>query len=410
MKTIKGIVALALAFGMLLSLSCGKSQSTETTATAEETYEEKDEQGLTASDRAFLDRYLADYEKGKFIGEKLFDYERFDEFVKDFEYKGLKYPADPMIEIEVTDEDVDSYLTLFLLASSVSDDQYENITDGTVQKYDVVVVDFRGLVDGKESDGTTATDQSLVIGSDTYIDGFESGLVGKKVGEEVRLDLKFSPYYQSAEVAGKDVVFYVTIKEIQRPAIPELTVDVLNEYYQTEFKTVEEAKEWFKQALASNEKSQVYSTLSAYLQNKILDSMEVVQYPEKELGHYSDHFMKYHEEMKGDQDWGTYCAETLGSSYEELQEEAELYATEQIKSLLMAHCIALKEELTCTTDQIRAFIEGFYITQNSDGYYSDLQSMVEECSELYGADYFESQVIGAMVSEKIIEYAVKEAI
>ena len=185
---------------------------------------------------------------------------------------------------------------------------------------------------------------------------------------------------------------------------------MLNEYYQTEFKTVEEAKEWFKQALGTKERNQSYSALSAYLQNKLLDKIEVVQYPDKEMTHYCDHFMKYHEQMKGDADWEVYCSESLGTSYEGLQKESEVYAKEQIKSLLMAHYIAKAEELTCTTDQIRAYIEGFYVAQNADGYYPDLESMVEECTELYGADYFESQVIGAMVSEKIIEYAVKEAV
>ena len=410
MKRMKAIFAFSMAILMLFSAACGKEEPATETETAEEVQTEKDEQGLTAADRAYLDSYLADYESGKFDGGKLFDYEHFTEFVKDFEYKGLKYPEDPMIEVNVTDEEVDAYLTLFLLASSVPDEQYSDITDGAVQKYDVVEIDFRGLVDGKETEGTTATGQTLVIGSNTYIDGFESGLVGKKAGEEVRLDLKFSPYYQASDVAGKDVIFYVTVNKIQRPAIPELTVDVVNEYYQTEFKTVEEAKEWFKQALATKERNQSYSALSAYLQNKLLDKIEVLQYPDKEMAHYCDHFIKYHEQMKGDADWEAYCSESLGTSYEGLQKESETYAKEQIKSLLMAHYIAKAEELTCTADQIRAYIEGFYVAQNADGYYPDLKSMVEECTELYGADYFESQVIGAMVSEKIIEYAVKEAV
>lgn len=410
MKRIKALFALLMAFVMLLSVSCGKAENSTETETAEGNDTEKDEQGLTGADRAFLDQYLADYDAGKFDGEKLFDYEHFTEFVKDFEYKGLTYPEDPMIEVNVTDEDVDAYLTLFLLASSVSDEQYRDITDGTIQRYDVVEVDFRGLVDGKESDATTATDQSLVIGSDTYINGFESGLIGKKAGEEVRLDLKFSPYYHALDVAGKDVTFYVTIKKIQRPEIPELTADLINTYYQTEFKSVEEAREWFKQILATQERNKSYSALAAYLQNKILDKIEVVQYPDKELEHYTKHFMSYHEQLKGDTDWEVYCSENLATSYEGLQKEAETYAKEQIRSLLMAHYIAKAEGITCTSDQIRAYIEGFYISQNTDGYYPDLKSMVEECTELYGADYFESQVVGAIVSEKIIEYAVKEAI
>ncbi len=408
MKKITAVTALLLAFVMLLT-ACGK-EAPETVTEPEEENASQSSAELTDADRKYLKEYLANYAEGKFEGKKLFEYENFTEFVKPFAYKGLTYPADPMIDATVTDEEVDDYLTLFLLATKVSDDQYQTLTQGVVQKYDVATIDFRGLVDGKESDNTNGTDQELVIGSGTYMDGFESGLVGAKVGEEVRLDLKFSPYYGAQDVAGKDVTFYVTVKQIQRPTIPALSVEVVNEYYKTQFTTVEEAKAWFKEALGVQEKNSVYSILSAYLQEKIMDSLEVVEYPQPEIDHFSSLYMLQHEMAKGDKDWEAYCSETLGTSYEQLQKDAEEYAKENVKPLLMMYYIEKEEGLTCTTEQIGSFIEGFYTSQNSDGYYSNLRTMVAECTEFYGADFFEQQVLGAMASEKIIEYAVKEAV
>ena len=97
-------------------------------------------------------------------------------------------------------------------------------------------------------------------------------------------------------------------------------------------------------------------------------------------------------------------------SYEELKGQAEFSAQEEIKPTLMMYYVAKAEGLTCTTEQLSSYIEGFYTTQNSDGYYKNLQTMIEQCTEFYGAGFFEEQVLGAMVSEKLIEYAVKEAV
>ncbi|MBE6711937.1 MAG: hypothetical protein E7580_00290 [Ruminococcaceae bacterium] len=424
MKKIKALSALLLAFLMLVLSACGEEKVQKNTAepkkekatvaTAEKKTEAEAEQNgveLTEADREYLKNYLANYEAGIFEGEKFFEYQRFTEFIAPFEYKGLTYPDDPMLQAEVTDEEVDDYLTLFFLSAAVNDDQYKELSEGVVQKYDLLTLDYRGEIDGVVADNTVGTDEELLIGSGSYIDGFESGLIGKKLGEEVRLDLKFSPYYGSKDVAGKDVTFYVTIKKILRPEIPEFSLDLINEYYETEFTTVEEAKVWFKDALEVKSKNQRYSLLSTYLQQKMMEDLKVVQYPEKELEHYVDHFVAYYESVKGeDTDWNVYCSETLGLSYEDFMKEAEVYAKEQILPLLMIFHIANEEGITCTSDQISAFIEGLYTTQNAEGYYPNLEAMVKECTELFGANYFETQVIGAMVSEKIVEYAVKEAV
>ncbi len=406
MKKNIALTALILAFVMLLS-SCAQEAAEPTTEAGQET---ASFQGLTDQDREYLKNYLLDYEAGKIEGKILFDYEDFTKFIKPFTYKGLTYPEDSMIRVEVTDEEVDEYLTLFFLATQVSDEQYETLSEGVVQKYDLTVIDFRGVVDGKESENASGTDQELMIGSGSFIDGFESGLVGAKIGEEVRLDLKFSPYYGAKEMAGKDVTFFVTVKSIQRAAIPEFSLDVINQYHDTEFKTLEETKAWFKEELQVQAKQNSYSSLSAYLQEKILAGLEVIQYPDDELEHFSSLYLLRHEMAKADADWETYCSENLGISYEQLQEEAQTYAKEQIKPLLMMYYIEKEEGLSCTTAQLGAFIEGFYTSQNTDGYYSKLEDMIKDCAEFYGADFFEQQVIGAMASEKIIEYAVKEAV
>ena len=126
MKRCKVLTALVLACLMLLT-ACGKKAAEETVTTQEIPTAQVSALEITEADRAYLKTYLADYEAGKFDGEKLFEYQRFTEFVEPFNYKGLTYPADPSVEVQVTEEDVDSYLTKFLLATLVSDDQYVEV-------------------------------------------------------------------------------------------------------------------------------------------------------------------------------------------------------------------------------------------------------------------------------------------
>ena len=78
------------------------------------------------------------------------------------------------------------------------------ITSRAVKEGDVADIDFEGKKDGVAFDGGTAQDSYLEIGSDSFIDGFEDGLIGKKVGEKVKLNLTFPENYQNTELAGQD--------------------------------------------------------------------------------------------------------------------------------------------------------------------------------------------------------------
>ncbi len=89
--------------------------------------------------------------------------------------------------------------------------------DATVQKGDTADIAYVGKVDGKEFDGGSSDSYNLVIGSGTFIDGFEDGVIGMKTGETKDLNLKFPDSYQSTDLAGKDVVFTVTVNAFTRP-------------------------------------------------------------------------------------------------------------------------------------------------------------------------------------------------
>lgn len=112
---------------------------------------------------------------------------------------------------QVTDDDVQ---TAIMAETAVTMDD----PDATVQKGDTADIAYVGKVDGKEFDGGSSDSYNLVIGSGTFIDGFEDGVIGMKTGETKDLNLKFPDSYQSTDLAGKDVVFTVTVNAFTRPA------------------------------------------------------------------------------------------------------------------------------------------------------------------------------------------------
>ena len=99
--------------------------------------------------------------------------------------------------------------------------------EGKVEEGNTAVIDFEGYVDGEKLDGGTGANYPLEIGSHTFIPGFEEGVVGMEVGETKTLNLKFPEEY-TKELAGKEVKFDVTLREIKERVLPELN----EEFYQ----------------------------------------------------------------------------------------------------------------------------------------------------------------------------------
>lgn len=89
-------------------------------------------------------------------------------------------------------------------------------TEGAVQNGDVANIDYVGKKDGVAFDGGTANGYDLEIGSKSFIDGFEDGLIGAAIGETIDLNLKFPTNYQEQSLAGKDVVFTVKVNYVSR--------------------------------------------------------------------------------------------------------------------------------------------------------------------------------------------------
>lgn len=134
--------------------------------------------------------------------------------VKLGDYKKLKIKAE---KVAIDDKDVDETIQRMQkgLAEKVE-------VKRAAQNGDEVVIDFVGKLDGVAFDGGTGNDYSLTLGSNTFIPGFEDGIVGKEAGSTFDLGLTFPADYGSTELKGKKVVFTTTLKAVKELVLPEL--------------------------------------------------------------------------------------------------------------------------------------------------------------------------------------------
>ncbi len=150
------------------------------------------------------------------------------------EYKGLEVTR---LSTDVTDEELDARIQSILDANP----EYVAITDRAAKNGDIVDIDYVGLKDGVAFDGGTAQGYKLELGSHSFIDGFEEGLVGAKTGEERSLNLTFPKQYHSEELAGQAVVFEVTVNGIEEKKDAVLDDNFVQRM--SDFGTVDEFKE-----------------------------------------------------------------------------------------------------------------------------------------------------------------------
>lgn len=170
---------------------------------------------------------------------------------------------------QVTDEDVESFISS-VLTTAVTD------PDATVEEGDTVDIAYVGKIDGEEFDGGSTDSQTLVVGAGGYIDGFEDGLIGMKQDETKDLNLKFPEDYRATDVAGKDVVFTVTINAIMRPQ--ELTDEWVQE--NTDYSNIDEYRQAQREQMEASNELSAENDLDSEALQAILDNAEIKQIPQ----------------------------------------------------------------------------------------------------------------------------------
>jgi len=271
-------------------------------------------------------------------------------------------------EVEtVTDEDIDAQMQteLSYYISSYNLYTYEEITDrDDVQTGDMVNIDYVGKKDGVAFDGGTASGYYLEIGSGTFIDGFEDGLIGKKVGETVDLDLTFPETYQSEELAGQAVVFTVTINSIcdaSNPITPEYDdalIARLNELGFS-FDNLEDYRANIKEYLDQNTADTNETNKSNAIWQAVYDTCEVKDPPaelvERVKKRVYDTAQTYADQYGVE--LNDFIEQSMQMTTDEFDEMAQSSAVDSAKELLATYAIAKKENIVISQKQLQELKE-----------------------------------------------------
>ncbi len=162
-------------------------------------------------------------------------------------YKGVKIEK---IDTEVTDEDIDKEIKREQEANA----RTITVEDRPVKDGDTAVIDFEGFIGDEAFEGGKGENYPLVIGSGSFIPGFEEQLIGKNSGDDVDVKVTFPEDYNAKDLAGKEALFKVKINEIKEKELPELDDEFASEV--SEFDTMAEYREDVKKNLAEKKEKE----------------------------------------------------------------------------------------------------------------------------------------------------------
>jgi len=268
-------------------------------------------------------------------------------------------------DYEVTQEEIEDYVNDYIVSYYPL---YVETDKTTVEDGDIVDIDYVGTLDGEEFDGGSAEDYKLTIGSGTFIDGFEDGLIGQEVGTTVDLDLTFPEDYSSEELAGQDVVFTVTINGIMDETMIDYD-DLTDEYVEENFgtygmTTVDDLIADVKDTLESSNESEEQTEI----QENVLDQLmagSTITYPENLQEERQQSVDEYLDEIKDaaegyDMTYEEYVIAYSGyPDVESFEEYIQTNSEESLDEEMILEAIVADQDISITRSEFESFVVTF---------------------------------------------------
>ena len=326
------------------------------------------------------------------------------------DYASLTVEVEPAAE--VSDEEVESKI------NEVRESKRElQEVDGrtTVEEGDIVNIDYVGRIDGEEFAGGSDTGYDLTIGSGSFIDGFESGLIGHEVGETVTLELTFPENYSDTTKAGVAAEFDVTINSIQEYNIPELTHEFVAELgimdeFGNVIGSVDEFRTYVRNYLIESNESQYTQRLEEAIKNALAEkstfkqevpSAMVERVTESMVQELTTYAMQY------GLDLGTLMQLAYGSTQEGYLDDIRAMAKESVQRVIILKAIGDKEKLVMTDDEFQAELE---TAVNSASGYTSVNDVPREDVEAYREVLDRQAILDFLKSKtKVVAPAADEA-
>lgn len=271
-----------------------------------------------------------------------------DDYVKLGDLEGLAVTVE--VAGEVTDEQVEqqiaSELNYYVEYGNLY--EYEEVPDkAVVEEGDMVNIDYEGKKDGTAFDGGTAEGAYLEIGSNSFIEGFESGLIGHSVGEEVDLNLTFPENYPSTELAGKAVVFHVKINSIhdaQKKFAPEFNDEFIKKL-NFGFSSMEEYRADVKSYIEQQNNAQNESAVEDAIWQAVYDECEVSEPPKEMVDQVKERVYKNAEDYaaRAGVEFSEFISNNMNMTEEQFETEAQNVSVESAKNKLIMRAIGKQQ-------------------------------------------------------------------
>lgn len=307
------------------------------------------------------------------------------------EYKGI---AVPKADYTVSDEDVQNALE----AEREHQARFADV-DRPAEKGDRVLLDYSGSVDGEKFDGGTAEDQTLVLGSNTFIPGFEDQLVGVSAGESRDINVTFPTDYHAEHLAGKAAVFACTVKAVQKKELPEIDDDFIGDI--SEFETVDAWKA-DKKAKMLEEKKQSLDNMRENIALKGACDNATVDIPDCMIERQVEYMLqdiKYRLAGSG-LDWNTYL-KYLNTTEDKMRETYRTEAEARVKMQLVIEAVSKAENVTATDEEIEEEIKKYAENGNTD--VETFKAQLTDADREYFADRIVIDKTVRLISDAAVE-------
>lgn len=269
--------------------------------------------------------------------------------VKLGQYKDLEIEA---VKLEVSEADIDE---------AIKGVQEKNatmniVTDRPAQMGDSAGIDFTGYLDGKPFDGGSAQNYVLVLGSNTFVPGFEEQIVGMNLGEEKDINITFPENYY-AELAGKAVVFHVKLNQLRVKELPAIDDDLAIDADIKDVNTLEELRAHFKNQLAFRKEAESRNATFAKVieQITLASTVEIAdELLEVEVNANIENTVKRLAEQGATME--DYLLAT-SNTMESLRENVKASMKKEISIAVVADEIINVEGLTVKEEELKAYVE-----------------------------------------------------
>lgn len=387
----KKAVALLLCVSMMMTLNaCGKTNKDNTQGT--ETVAETETEVIPSS---------ADitYDAGDYVSLG--------------DYMNMEVTLDK--DYQVTDDMVKNYVNNNVIANYP---YYVESDKTVVENGDVANIDYEGLLDGEAFDGGTAQDYDLEIGSGSFIDGFEDGLIGAEVGKETDLNLTFPDDYGNSDLAGKEVVFKVTVNAIKEKQ--DITYDTLTDEYVTylsdklgaSYETVNDLTSDIRTYLEEQANSSRIQAIRSAVIAKLPEVCTVNALPDGLLdARMQEYLKKFEDTYCKDTTLEDYLSSTYNTTVDDFKTQVQSEIETELDTQLILEAIAAVENIEFDEDGFNSYVSSLlssYGYDSEDALYENYAQTAEDGKAYLQTIYLCNKALDRVIENTNVTYNAAE--